>query len=530
MAGIITKRFRANNAEQFYESLNEAAATRLFIFIGRVTPFTNEVSPPLPIDTVQITEFDAYRDMIAMKRVQPSDASYVTLRYNWTNNTTYTTYTDTNASLYPTSTTSTSNTTFYVITEDNNMYKCIDNNRSSRSTQKPTGTGTTITTTSDGYRWKFMYNVSAAEALKFLTTAYVPVKTLSANDGSAQWSVQQSAANGAIHHISISANGSGYLSTSNTISSVTNSTVIILKSNSSATDKIYNGSTIFLSSGLGSGQIRRIVNYVGASRTLTVNGSFSTTPNTSTTYIIGPNVGIRGDSGSTTATRASAYVSNCYAGQVRKITIISTGLNYSTANVVITANSSHGTGAIATPIISPPGGHGADAVGEFAAHNVMLNVKLSGAESNTFPTNNEFRMIGLIRDPKLRSGPAANASVIDQCSRIIVTTLNGDLTQDEIVTGSTSGAKARFVRFANTNTAKTAGIVRVIRVTTNGTGGTFRVGETITGSTSGRTATIASFIKPALREFTGDVIYNENHTYITRGPDQTEDIKMVVKF
>ena len=113
MAGIITKRFRANNAEQFYESLNEAAATRLFIFIGRVTPFTNEVSPPLPIDTVQITEFDAYRDMIAMKRVQPSDASYVTLRYNWTNNTTYTTYTDTNASLYPTSTTSTSNTTFY---------------------------------------------------------------------------------------------------------------------------------------------------------------------------------------------------------------------------------------------------------------------------------------------------------------------------------------------------------------------------------------------------------------------------------
>jgi hypothetical protein len=277
MAGIITKRFRANNAEQFYESLNEAAATRLFIFIGRVTPFTNEVSPPLPIDTVQITEFDAYRDMIAMKRVQPSDASYVTLRYNWTNNTTYTTYTDTNASLYPTSTTSTSNTTFYVITEDNNMYKCIDNNRGSRSTQKPTGTGTTITTTSDGYRWKFMYNVSAAEALKFLTTAYVPVKTLSANDGSAQWSVQQSAANGAIHHISISANGSGYLSTSNTISSVTNSTVIILKSNSSATDKIYNGSTIFLSSGLGSGQIRRIVNYVGASRTLTVNGSFSTT-------------------------------------------------------------------------------------------------------------------------------------------------------------------------------------------------------------------------------------------------------------
>jgi hypothetical protein len=205
-----------------------------------------------------------------------------------------------------------------------------------------------------------MYNVSAAEALKFLTTAYVPVKTLSANDGSAQWSVQQSAANGAIHHISISANGSGYLSTSNTISSVTNSTVIILKSNSSATDKIYNGSTIFLSSGLGSGQIRRIVNYVGASRALTVNGSFSTTPNTSTTYIIGPNVGVRGDSGSTTATRASAYVSNCYAGQVRKITIISTGLNYSTANVVITANSSYGTGAIATPIISPPGGHGAD--------------------------------------------------------------------------------------------------------------------------------------------------------------------------
>jgi hypothetical protein len=529
MPGIITKRFRIDNAKQFFDSIT-AATKKLYIFIGRVTPYADEAAPTTPTDTIQNTHFDGYRDMIAMKRVQSSDMSQVIPKYSWANNTAYTQYTDTSTSLFPTSTSLYSNTTFYVLTDADNVYKCIYNNRGGRSTIKPTGTSTSIITTADKYRWKFLYNVSGADKTKFFSTSYIPVKTLTANNGSAQWSVQTAASNGAIHNILITANGTGYLTTSNTFSSISNSTTMVLKNNANTTDDMYTRSTLYLSTGLGAGQLRRIVNYVGATRTVTVNTAFTQSPNTSTGYIVGPNVIIKGDSGATSALRALAYVSNAAYGQIRSITMINEGLHYSTANVSISANSSYGSGCVATPIISPKGGHGKDPVQELGAVNVMLSVRVTGAESNTFPTNNDFRMIGIVSNPLLRGGPSANASVIDQCSRITITALSGDLTSDEIITGGTSGAKSRFVQFANTNNARTAGIVRVIRVTTNGTGGTYTVGETITGSVSGKTATIASFTKPAVREFTGNIIYTENRTSIARAPEQLEDIKMVVKF
>ena len=198
MPGIATKKFRIHNAEQFYESLTENEPTRYFMFIGRVTPFTDENSPPTPSDTVQNTAFDGFRDILSVKRIQASDVSNCIPRYNWTSGNVYTQYSDTNASLFPTTINPASASTFYVLTEDNNVYKCIDNNRGAASTVKPTGVSTAIITTADGYRWKFMYRISAATALKFLTTNYMPVKYLTADDSSAQWDVHTAAANGAL--------------------------------------------------------------------------------------------------------------------------------------------------------------------------------------------------------------------------------------------------------------------------------------------------------------------------------------------
>lgn len=501
-----------------------------YMAIGRVTPFTDDNSPPTPPDTVRNIYYDTWKDFIAFKRIQASDVSSVARRYNWRSGTVYREYNDANTSLYPTSTDTTSNTTFFVITEDNNVYKCIDNGRGRPSTVKPTGTSTSITNTSDGYRWKFMLKISAAQALKFMTTNYIPVKTLTANDGSAQWSVQQAAANGAINHIRITANGINYLSTSNTLSSISNTTVVVLSSDASGTDNVYNGSTIYISAGLGAGQLRRIVDYVGSTRTLTVNGAFTTTPNTSSRYVIGPNVIIKGDSGASAPLRATAYVSNCGGGQIRKISMVAVGLGYSYANVTISANSSWGSGATAVAVMSPFGGHGANPAKELGASGLMFSTQLIGNQSNTFPSNNDFRTISIVRDPKLRAGPSANVSVIDQCTRLTVTGLSGDLTADEVITGATSGAKARFVWFANTNAARTSGVVRVIHVSTDGNGNGFRAGEVITGGTTGKTASISSVAKPALREFSGDILYTENRSPISRINNQVEEIKILIQY
>jgi hypothetical protein len=210
--------------------------------------------------------------------------------------------------------------------------------------------------------------------------------------------------------------------------------------------------------------------------------------------------------------------------------MISRGLHYSSANVVINANSSHGSGAAAIPVISPKNGHGSNPVNELFGKYIMMNVQLQGAESNTLPTNNDIRTIGIIRDPLLRNGFAANSSVIDQTHRIGVNSVTGDFTTDEVIRGVTSGAKGRLVYFANTNTARTVGTLKLIRLVTNGIGGSFVAGETLTGVTSGFTANVTSYTRPALKEFTGVIIYDENRVPITRASDQIEDIKVILSF
>ena len=70
---------------------------------------------------------------------------------------------------------------FYVVTDDYNVYKCLDNNNNSRSTYKPTGTQLDPIKTQDGYIWKFMYNIPINLRNKFYTDEYIPVVTALTN-------------------------------------------------------------------------------------------------------------------------------------------------------------------------------------------------------------------------------------------------------------------------------------------------------------------------------------------------------------
>lgn len=92
---------------------------------------------------------------------------------------------------------------FYVLTEDYNVYKCIWNNLGAESTVKPTGTGTGYLSTSDGYVWKYMYNIPVALRNKFLITGYMPVTTALKNQYYNQ---------GVISTINIISGGSSYTS------------------------------------------------------------------------------------------------------------------------------------------------------------------------------------------------------------------------------------------------------------------------------------------------------------------------------
>jgi hypothetical protein len=160
----------------------------------------------------------------------------------------------------------------------------------------------------------------------------------------------------------------------------------------------------------------------------------------------------------------------------------------------------------------------------------MMNFLTTGSESNTFPTNNDFRIIGVIKDPVLANGSFANSSVIDQTTRIGVNFATGDFTGDEIVVGQKSGAKARLVYFANTNDARTQGTLKLIRVTTNGVGKGFETNELVIGQTSGMSANVISVTKPALKLFSGAVIYTEIRDPVFRSPAQSEDYKITISY
>jgi hypothetical protein len=98
---------------------------------------------------------------------------------------------------------------YYVLTEDFNVYKCLDNNNNARSTDKPLGTSTTPITAADGYVWKFMYNVPINLRSKFLSEDQMPVVSALSN---------QFYSNGAMDSIIINNKGTGYTTATLTVS------------------------------------------------------------------------------------------------------------------------------------------------------------------------------------------------------------------------------------------------------------------------------------------------------------------------
>jgi hypothetical protein len=233
MPAIITNKFRIHNAEQFSESFSEAAANVYYLGIGRPQAFTtstrgdgrtenegSDTSPLTPVDSVK-DEFYYFDDLLAAKRVASSDVSYVIPRRNWTTGTVYDMYRhDYGNRITGTTTTQTADSgastlwdsTFYVMNSTYDVYKCLDNNSGANSTVEPTGTSTSILTTGDGYKWKYMYSLSAAQQTNFLSTDFMAVAT--------DATVSSAATDGAINIVTIKSGGSSFSSTGSTITNI----------------------------------------------------------------------------------------------------------------------------------------------------------------------------------------------------------------------------------------------------------------------------------------------------------------------
>jgi hypothetical protein len=476
MAAIITEKFRLHNAKEFKQSATESG-NAMYMFIGRPLSWTDDNNPPTPVDSLN-DEYDAYANMVALKKVSSTDVSHAIIRRDWTSGTAYDEYRHN----YTSSNTATSGastlwaSTFYVVTSDYNVYKVISNNGGANSTVMPTGTSTSILTTADGYKWKFMYSISASDVIKFVTSDFIPVKTIGAkaavdgdvgglgtaasDDNSAQWDVENGATDGTIEHARVTTGGSSY-----------------------GSDGTYN---------------------------VAISGD--------------------GTSGQLTVTVSS--------GAITAVAINAVGSGYSVASIdnslLQTATSSTGTGASFDIIISPKNGHGADPVEELGGNYVIANSRLEYAEgSGDFPTDNDFRQIGLIVNPTDAGGNTlSSATTLSALNRI---TLDSGATMpvvDDTIANAasiTSGtAVGKVVSIDSTNRY----IYFLPSADAVGNFNSFSAANTIfVGSTSKGTISSGgvSGSYPEVSRNSGDIVYLENRGAVARAADQIEDIKLIIE-
>jgi hypothetical protein len=563
MAALVTNKFRIHNAKQFIEAFDEvsfsagAAVTdssgllnsNMYLFIGKVTGWSDDASPPSPTDSVANTHYENWRDMIAAKKITSSDVSHAIPRKNWTNNTNYFAFTDTASTLF--------SQDFYVMTGDYNVYKCLSNSdtnssgtTASTSTTKPTGTGTAIISTADGYKWKFMYQIPASDALKFVTPNYIPVdkvrrsnsylaNTFDSAPGQVQFDVETAAAaagggNGAIEVVHLTTRGLKYLGEVSNVASVTNTTTVTIVGTSLSADDCIVNNDIYFTSGDAAGEGGTITDYNGTSKVLTFTPAI-TAPSATDGYAIGPKVVISGD-----GQGANVRCTVNSTGGINATAIISGGNNYSNASITVLSNASQSNSfnpapvAVLTPIIGPKGGHGSDAVQELGGFFILINSRLEYSESNNFTTDNDFRKVGLLAQPKFSNGDFANTTVVDQATSAVVSSWNGTaFAVDELVTGATSGATARVIDFTGNNTIRMSDIIPSGNSTTAGYNaiyGYFTNTEVIAANTVGNGGSGASATANGSGAVTGDIIYVENRSPISRATDQIEDIKLIIEF
>lgn len=234
-------------------------------------------------------------------------------------------------------------------------------------------------------------------------------------------------------------------------------------------------------------------------------------------YTSAPTVTIDGNGGGCTAT---ATISG---GVVTEITVSTIGSGYSEANVTLSGGG--GADAAARAIISPPGGHGFDPVNELGGFFMMANIQLDGEEGNgDFPVDNDYRQLGLVVNPlSYGTTTTATATTLIASQSLTYTGLSGgSFAPDDTITGQTSGAVAYIDSVDEVN-----GIIRYHQEAATGFG-TFQASETI--QSGGVSATVDTLANPEVEKFSGDVIYIENRSAVTRAADQIEDVKLVLEF
>ena len=712
----------------------------IYLFIGRVTawnqndvpvgtapdPNINENEPPNPIDSVKYGNYGHWDDMIAAKKVRASDVSHVIKReipsntekgiQEWTEGLTYDEYDDREPGLFDDS------RMHHTVNSMFRVYKCIKRGigewKTTAITNSPGGKKSEWTYTSknmpaekntnagisddfmvpngDGYQWKFLYTIPAGEALKFVTTSYIPVRTIRQDNGyrfddkSEQYEVESNAeANGAgaianvimlnktvvtdtnddpvgyspdggDSYVQLRADGLNVAVDFNTSNVMTVSFQTGDISQCAFPANHANNKFDFTNAGLPADVLANTAPYslegygvilegnnsfpvtstagthadahkyvypisghshAGGTTTLTIDPDFvhqlqaaAVIPNAAASVTgpklqIHPKVDILANHDSTTGNgrkSASPYAKSvvnsfqAYAiaeptyddgtdtynqtslGRVIDVAVLNGGLKHARIDETfitpdVTQAPFSGMDAKVHACLPPVGGHGFDPVAELGGYNVMINARFEGAEGGEFSVGNEFRKIGILKNPMkwdasndalwmrdAQTNPAHYAdrfanTKADQCYSMTLGTesfygadgtantantikfesdmrvnwyedaaMTGDVVASATVVDQTDDMKTiRFIEPRGDWDKVFANVLATDQ---------FYIRSVSTHSvltTEHVVANTADFDKqkmPGMKPGSGQILYLENRTTVSRSSNQSEDLKISVQF
>ena len=432
MAAIITSKFRFHNSEQFKESFSEAAPTNYYMFIGRPSLFAagttggTDAAPPTPVDNRRSEAYN-WDDMLAAKKIDTTGVTHAIPRRDLdvSGATTYDMYRPnySSANTATSGATSLFDSTFYFMTSAYRIYKVLDNGGVAWTAAAPTSTSSVPFTVS-GYTIKYMGTLSTTNVQNFVTPDFIPV-SITPESGN-------NLADGMLH----------------------------------------------------------VVKIVGAGLSLIGGATWNIAADRTVT-----NVPVRGDGTGALATVTIGGTNGASDGQVTTISITSGGTGYTQGSVIasdiVDQHYTQYTTVLSfsnvanTPtfevIIGPDGGHGSNPAKELGGHFVLMDTKLQQTEAFDFSVVNDFRQLGIIRNPySYGTTSAFTGSTARQTYAVKLLTNSGTFVADEKITQTIPAQTISTVTISgslitvNTDTAHQLQTGQTVKIA----GGTFSGGVT----------------------------------------------------
>jgi hypothetical protein len=550
MKSLITKDFGITNAKNF-ESMVSNETANLYVMVGRSIKWANTINPSVLDDDVISTPYDTteykyqvMRDGVLLKKVTASDMQLVAPRVDWATGTVYVAY-EQSANLFVKSTDTriVNLTSNGVVTVGSGALNTINSSTINFSTgATPALSVGLIVKLGEEQKEVVSFNASAIVVNTAFASAYTNANLFATTTSTTQYSNKFYVRNTKDQVFKCLFNNGGaqsvnmpeitiggqlpenpFIETDDGYKWKYLYTIPTGLKNKFFTDKympVIRDTTVFENSKDGRIDIVKILN--GGS------GYFRN----SSENLYDANTTVTGD-----GTGASLRYT-ITDGVITDITILNGGNNYTTATLTLNdpLQNNLGLDANLQVIISPQNGHGYDPVREIGASSQMISLDFDGDMNGLFKVQNDgtddIRQICLVKDPKFATNSTfMQTSVIPMYTLVYTNNPASDFQHDEIVFVPAEGSSSyegsifsgRVVHFdSGSNILVLNNII--------GAGADIVAKSIYQKDDLSRFAKVITVDTPDINIFSGEILYIENRSKITRSTNQTESVKLVVEF